>query len=563
VGATTIRELVASFGLEFDDKGSKKLDTSIGGAVDKLGGLGAALAGIAGAAGIGVVIHEVIHLGSEINDMSLQLGVNAQELQRWQFAAGLAGVDAGTLSTSIRKLQQNASGAAGGSKELTAGFESIGVSVRDASGQLKTGDQLLNETSIGLSQMTNDTERVALATKLFGRAGAKLIPLFKEGAHGIAEMKAEADELGGVLGDDLIKASDEAGDNIDRMAFASRGLKVQIANLLMPAIVRMTGAMVKGAKWFNEFTQKTNVLKIVLAAVGAVAIKTAFALITPFIPALLLMGAYILIVDELWTTFTGGDSIISRTIDLLFGVGATKAAIEAVTEAASGIAFVYRDQVIPALEDAGKLSQEVSSQWISDWSEVASFISDSVGGAIDAIGESFAGFADDWIAGFDLIKQSLPKKLADLLGIDQSPTKARDTGARDRLARREAAKASVAAQQGGADANRVTLQRGTGAKFAVNRAGASATLEGARARENFDRTVGGMHRGTGRVIDPAQTRAAFESALQQTNNMNINVHVPAGTTTADATTMMQVAIDRALKNQHRRAHHALKHGAAR
>jgi len=45
--------------------------------------------------------------------------------------------------------------------------------------------------------------------------------------------------------------------------------------------------------------------------------------------------------------------------------------------------------------------------------------------------------------------------------------------------------------------------------------------------------------------------------------MNINVHVPAGTTTADATTMMQVAIDRALKNQHRRAHHALKHGAAR
>ena len=56
--------------------------------------------------------------------------------------------------------------------------------------------------------MKDGSEKTALALDLFGRAGAKLIPMLNEGSAGISELQEEARALGIVLGKEDLKAAE-------------------------------------------------------------------------------------------------------------------------------------------------------------------------------------------------------------------------------------------------------------------------------------------------------------------------------------------------------------------
>ena len=52
------------------------------------------------------------------------------------------------------------------------------------------------EVADGLKGLESDSEKAALAQQLLGRSGADLLPLFKEGSDGIANLQQQARDLG-------------------------------------------------------------------------------------------------------------------------------------------------------------------------------------------------------------------------------------------------------------------------------------------------------------------------------------------------------------------------------
>jgi hypothetical protein len=330
--AGALREILAKFGFEVD---TKKLDA----AKEKTDGFAGQVRNMAGvllgAQLIGAVrgfVGELIDVGSQLNDTSAQLGISTGDLQRWQFVAGAAGVDAGTLAQSFKFLQKNAVDAAGGGKETGEAFKALGVNVKDANGNVKDTSPLMREAGLALAAIKNPAERNALALKAFGKAGVQLGPAFANGAEGLDAMLKRFDELGGGLSEDAIKMLDDAGDKSDELSLSWLSLKSRLAVDLFPYINKAIDFFIKLSGQFSAGAKNSNVFKAALIVLGTAGALAGLKMMAPYIPFALMMALLVLVVDDLITAFQGGDSVIGRVLDKILGKGAGASIFKSIRE---------------------------------------------------------------------------------------------------------------------------------------------------------------------------------------------------------------------------------------
>ncbi|MDR3740840.1 MAG: hypothetical protein P4L40_17630, partial [Terracidiphilus sp.] len=152
------------------------------GLLDKIGPVGGALAAAAGAftvAGVAAfnVAQHMGELGLSIQNTALRMGLSTKEVGEFTYAAKLAGADIGTLEGAMRKLSVGLADSSEDGEKARRGLAALGVSARDASGELRPTNDIFLDISKGLSQMSNAAERNTAAIQIFGRAGVELIPV--------------------------------------------------------------------------------------------------------------------------------------------------------------------------------------------------------------------------------------------------------------------------------------------------------------------------------------------------------------------------------------------------
>ena len=171
-------------------------------------------------------------------------GLAVDEYTALQYAANLAGVGVSELDASLSKFNRTIDEAASGSTSQVEAFARLGVSITDAGGNLKSNSALFAEVADKFQAMPNGIQKSALAMELFGRSGARLIPLLNGWSAGLAELRAEAEKLGVVLYSEQAAASEAFNDNLTRLGEASKGAGNQIAGELLPTLLDMSELMV-------------------------------------------------------------------------------------------------------------------------------------------------------------------------------------------------------------------------------------------------------------------------------------------------------------------------------
>jgi hypothetical protein len=203
--------------------------------------------------------------------MSQRLGVSTKFLQELDFAAGLAGSSAQEMQAGLRRLAKSAADSERGLITAQLGFEKVGVSVRDAGGEMKTVEQLFTEVVAGLGALESETERVALAQDLLGRAGTALLPIVNMGADAYGEAAKEANRLGIVLDSKAIKATVDYTDAMHRLNAAFRGVKMRFLVPIIRDIADETQAFVDRGG-FDQLTlpleMMANTFRITAAIIG-------------------------------------------------------------------------------------------------------------------------------------------------------------------------------------------------------------------------------------------------------------------------------------------------------
>ena len=99
------------------------------------------------------------------NDLAITLGVSIQALQEWGYVAQLSGSSAQAYESSIGGLSQAIGDTANDVGRAKAIFEKMGISVKDATGKVKSADIVMEELRQKLKGLEK-TEKISILSKL-------------------------------------------------------------------------------------------------------------------------------------------------------------------------------------------------------------------------------------------------------------------------------------------------------------------------------------------------------------------------------------------------------------
>lgn len=253
---------------QFKDMGNKL--TAAGHAMQ---GLSTAAAAVV--ASIGALTVKSGKWADDINTMSKRYRIGTGDLQMYSAAAELVDVSVEDIAKTHVKLNKSMLSAQQGSKTQAAAFDALGVSVTNTDGTLRDSDVVWQETIAALGQMTNETERDALAQQLLGKSAANLNPLIEDGGEAyknLADTLAKYDL--DYIDQDTLDQANAFNDSLDTIKavgmVAFQQLGTQLAAYLAPAMEKVVDLVGQIAGWFANLSPETQALIAGIAGFVAV-----------------------------------------------------------------------------------------------------------------------------------------------------------------------------------------------------------------------------------------------------------------------------------------------------
>ncbi len=218
--------------------GFKGLAGAAGGLV---GGL-QTLVPLATGAGLVAMGKGAIDAADDMNDLSQKTGVSVERLSQLQQAADKSGTSLDAVGGAMVKLNRGL--AEGADSKAGEALKSLGINANDATGKLKSTDQIMLEVADKFAKMPDSAQKSALAMQLFGKSGADLIPLLNGGRDSIESLSV-------TMTGKFAKGADEFNDKMVDLQTGMTRLGVSIGTALLPFIGKLTDALVVLVNGFN------------------------------------------------------------------------------------------------------------------------------------------------------------------------------------------------------------------------------------------------------------------------------------------------------------------------
>ena len=231
------------------------------GAAAGLSGAMGALAPLLSVAGLVGLAKGALDAGDKMYDLSKQTGVSVESLAKFKKAAATSGTDIDSVAKSLVKLSKTMLEASLGGKQQAGAFKALGIDVKDSSGQLKSADAVMLEVADRFKQMPDGVAKTALSLKLFGRAGAEMIPLLDMGAQAI-------DKLSVKMTTAFAQKADAYSDKLAALSGKVGALGADLLIMLLPALDKITDAVTGAITAFNNLPEPVKNFAVAGAAVA-------------------------------------------------------------------------------------------------------------------------------------------------------------------------------------------------------------------------------------------------------------------------------------------------------
>jgi Phage-related minor tail protein len=201
--------------------------------IDALQVVGGAVAGAA--VGITALASKYATQGVELDRMSEKYGVSVQWLSDVKMAADMNGVSMENLGTGMKRMGKNLEDALSGkNKDVAQYFKEMGISITDASGHLKSSDEIMMEVSDAFSKIEDGAYKDAAAIAIFGKSGDQLIPMLDHGSQYFKQWAQVSKDLGLEWSGNDVKASKDFDEAIVLLKSEMDALGKGLATDLMP-----------------------------------------------------------------------------------------------------------------------------------------------------------------------------------------------------------------------------------------------------------------------------------------------------------------------------------------
>jgi hypothetical protein len=223
----------------------KRSFNDLGGAIGRVGrNVGLAGAAIAGAAaGITAFAKNGADAAAAQDDQAKALGINIREYGRLQFAAEQSGVEQELFARSLTRLNVQLGAAADGNAAAADRFADLGVNIRDASGNLRSTEDILLDLSDAFRRLPAGAERSALAIEFFGRTGGDFLLFLDQGSDLIRRLADDGEQLGAVFTEQQAAVGGLLGEALDRLTRARQALSNQLGLVFAPIVTEAALAL--------------------------------------------------------------------------------------------------------------------------------------------------------------------------------------------------------------------------------------------------------------------------------------------------------------------------------
>ena len=157
---------------------------------------------------------EALNVADKIGKASVAVGVSAEFLQRYQFAAQQAGVETEKFNKALKFFTKGIGEATQGKGLAKEAFDDLGISVFNTNGKVKSAEKLFLEFFKALEKVENSNRRNAFLTATFGGKMADLANLIKDGS---VAMEALAASATGIFSNETIANAERFNDSMNKL----------------------------------------------------------------------------------------------------------------------------------------------------------------------------------------------------------------------------------------------------------------------------------------------------------------------------------------------------------
>lgn len=327
-----INDLVTKFSFTGSTQPLADFTSSLSSGIGLVFGFDKGLVGLAQSAT--AFVRDIVGSVDPLAQLSKETGVAVSAMQELGFAASQNGSNINDVTSSIEGLSAKiAEASISGSED----FARLGLSIRGSNGDLKTADVMLDDVrkrfkQLGLSMQQQKT----LASSLGISDG--LIQTLNLTDEAMGSLRNRARELG-VTTKEESEAFMDLNNSFESLGFVTDSFKRSLAVGLAPAMKSITDTVVNFvAENKDLIITITKVVAISAALVGVLITVKAIvlALASPFILVAAAIAAVVLVVEDLYTWFSGGDSVIKGWIDSFMQMKEIKILIDSIGSAWQG-----------------------------------------------------------------------------------------------------------------------------------------------------------------------------------------------------------------------------------
>lgn len=337
---------------------------------------------------------QVAEYGDNIDKMSQKMGMSSTAYQEWDAILQHSG-------TSIEGMQRGMMSLSSAAEKGSDAFEQLGISQDQLASMSQ--EELFAATIEGLQGMESGSERAVLAQKLLGGAAKELGPLLNTSAEETEAMRQRVHALGGVMGEEAVKASAKFQDSLQDMKTSISGLKTGIMNGFLPGMSMVMDGITEifsgdSGAGVAMVTEGIEALTGQIEEVVPQLIEMAGNILPPLIDAIAsqLPGLIVSLLPVLISAV--GQIIGALAANLPAILGALWTGIKAVgqqlypvlAEAFSGLADWFGDK----FAEAGDAIKGALGAAFDAVAGIASRVADAVAAAWGKVRDFFAGLAD-------------------------------------------------------------------------------------------------------------------------------------------------------------------------
>ena len=197
-------------------------------------------------------------MGDQFDKMAARTGVSVDALSEYAHAAKMCGGSIGDVEGALRSMATQLVAAQNGSARARKSFEILGINIDEIAG--KSPEKQFDQIARAISSIADPTERAGAAMKIFGSAGASLLPLFSEGPDGLQKLREEARRLGVSIDAETAKIGAEFTDATTRLKSAFSGVGISLSKLLTPALIEASNSVARIVSAITEFVENNPIL---------------------------------------------------------------------------------------------------------------------------------------------------------------------------------------------------------------------------------------------------------------------------------------------------------------